>query len=132
MLLNTHEHLYSRLVNIVPDTVKGKFLYSAVSSAQERSKSFTLYFPDMPIHSDTNAASLVSIQSYATINARRLLVHISTIAYCQVLIYILSELEQCRVKKPAQDVNTATRDSNPGARSRESEALPMSHCAARS
>ena len=41
----------------------------------------------------------------------------------------LSELEQCRVKKPAQDFNTAAQDLNPGSRSRESEALPLSHCA---
>ena len=41
----------------------------------------------------------------------------------------LSELEQCRVKKLAQGFNTASQDSNPGSRSRESEALPLSHCA---
>ena len=42
---------------------------------------FTLYFPDRLIHSDTISASLGSIQPYATINARRLLVHISTTYY---------------------------------------------------
>ena len=41
----------------------------------------------------------------------------------------LSELEQCRVKKRAQCFNTAAQDSNPGSRSRESEAVPLSHCA---
>ena len=41
----------------------------------------------------------------------------------------LSELEQCRVKKLVQGFNTAAQDSNPGSRSRESEALPLSHCA---
>ena len=41
---------------------KGKFLYSAVSSPQDRSKRFTLYFPDRPVHSDTISASLGSIQ----------------------------------------------------------------------
>ena len=41
----------------------------------------------------------------------------------------LSELEQCRMKKLAQGFNTAAQDSNPGSRSRESEALPLSHCA---
>ena len=49
---------------------KGKFLYSAVSSPQDRSKCFTLYFPDRPVHSDTISASLGSIQPYAAINAR--------------------------------------------------------------
>ena len=41
----------------------------------------------------------------------------------------LSELKQCRVKKLAQCFNTAAQNSNPGPRSRESEALPLSHCA---
>ena len=36
----------------------------------------------------------------------------------------LTELEQCRVKKLAQGCNTPAQDSNPGSRSRESEALP--------
>ena len=66
---------------------KGKFLYSAVFSPQDRSKHFTLHFPDRPVHSDTISTSLGSIQPYATINARRLLVHISTTVYSQVLIY---------------------------------------------
>ena len=41
----------------------------------------------------------------------------------------LSELEQCRVKIIAQSFKTAAQYSNPGSRSRESEALPLSHCA---
>ena len=41
----------------------------------------------------------------------------------------LSELEQCRVKKLAQGFNTAAQDLNPDSRCRESEALPLSHCA---
>ena len=41
----------------------------------------------------------------------------------------LNELEQCRVKELAQGFNTAAQDSNPGSRSRESEALRLSHCA---
>ena len=41
----------------------------------------------------------------------------------------LSELEQCRVETFAQRFNTAAQDSNPGSLSRESEALPLSHCA---
>ena len=59
----------------------------AVSSPQDRSKRFTLYFPDRPVQSHTISASLGSIQPYATINARRL-IHISTTVYGQVLIYI--------------------------------------------
>ena len=66
--------------------IKRQFLYSTVSSPQDRSKRFTLCFPDRPVHSDTISALLGSIQPYATINARRLLVHISTTVYSQVLI----------------------------------------------
>ena len=96
---------YSSVLNPVK---KGKFLYSAVSSPQDRSKRFTLYFPDRPVHSDTISASLGSIQPYATINARRLLIHISTTVYSHSFIQ-LSELEQCRVNKLAQGFNTAAR-----------------------
>ena len=66
---------------------KCKFLYSAVSIPHDRSKRFTLYFPDRPVHSDTISTSLGSIQPYAAINARRLLVHISTTVYSQEFIY---------------------------------------------
>ena len=41
----------------------------------------------------------------------------------------LSELEQCRVETLFQGFDTAAQDSNPGSRSQESEALPLSHCA---
>ena len=58
--------------NIEYNKSKGKFLYSAVSSSQDHSnvKRFTLYFPGRPVHSDTNLASLGSIQPYATNNIR--------------------------------------------------------------
>ena len=74
------------LRKICKNKSKGKFLYSAVSSPQDHSKRFTLYFPDKPVHSDTISASLGSIQPYATINARRLLVYISATVYSQMLI----------------------------------------------
>ena len=41
----------------------------------------------------------------------------------------LSDLEQCRVTKLAQGVNTAIHDSNLGSLSRELKALPPSHLA---
>jgi len=56
----------------------GKFLYSTVSNPQDCSKRFTLYFPGRPVQLNTISTSLWSIQPYATINAPRLLVHIST------------------------------------------------------
>ena len=107
--------------------VKASSYYSAVPSPQDRSKRFILYFPDRPVHLDTISASLGSSQQYATINARRLLVNILFIARYSFIQ--LSELEQCRVKNLAQGFNTAAQDSNPGSRSRESETLPLSHCA---
>ena len=86
-----YSHIFSRPGSILQQAAvfksKGKFLYSAVSNSQDRSKHFTSYFPDIPVHSDTISVSLGSIQPYATINARRLLIHISTIVYSQVLIY---------------------------------------------
>ena len=91
-----HRHNYGRaatkLTGYPPEGVadhvkKDRFLYSAVSSPQDHSKHFTLYFPDRPVQSDTISASLGSIQSYATINVRRLPIHISTTVYSQVLIY---------------------------------------------
>ena len=67
---------------------KGKFLYHAESSVS--SGRFTLYFPDRPVHfqSDTISAFVGSFQPYGTINARKMLVHIPTTVYYQVLIYI--------------------------------------------
>ena len=61
-----------------PFISKGNFF---ISSPQDRSMRFRLYFPDRPVHSDTISASLGSIQPYATINARMLLVHTSTTVY---------------------------------------------------
>ena len=90
---------------------------------------FTLYVPSRPVQSNTVSTSLGSIQPYATITARRLLVYISTTVYSQVFIYAADKLEQCRVKQLAQCFNTTAQDSNPGPLSRESEVLPMIHCA---
>ena len=108
---------------------KGKFLYSAVSSHQVRSERFTLYFPDRLVRSDTISASLGIIQPYATINARPLLYTYPPTSIARYSFIQLRELEQCRVKKLVQGFNAAEQDSNPGFRSRESETLPMSHCA---
>ena len=63
---------------------KTKFLYSEVSNPQDCSKCFTLYFAGRPVQSDTISTSLGSIQPYAAINARRLL--ISTTVYSQILL----------------------------------------------
>ena len=75
------------------------------------------------------STSLGSIQPCATINARMLLVYISTTVYSQVLFIQLSELEQRKVKKHAQGFYTAAQDLNPDSPNRESETLPLSQCA---
>ena len=49
---------------------------------------FTLYFPGRPVQSNTVSTSLGSIQPYATNIVQRLLIHISTTVYSQVLIYM--------------------------------------------
>ena len=80
-------HIKASLNWLHNDSKKGKFLYSAVSSPQDHSERFTLYFPDRPVHPDTISASLGSIQPYTTIIMQRLLIHISTTVCSQVLIY---------------------------------------------
>ena len=112
MLFTSGSMLYTVSTNLsnTRQPKKGKFLYSALSNPQDRSMHITLYFPDRPVHSYTISVSLRSIQPYAAINPRRLLVHISTTVYSQILIFIqLSGLEECRVKKHAQGFNTAAR-----------------------
>ena len=81
------ELLHVSVVTIISSKGKGEFLYSAVSKSRDCSKRLTLYFPDRPVQSHTISTSLGNIQPYATINARRLRVHISTTVYSQVLIY---------------------------------------------
>ena len=69
------------------DVINSEFLYSA-TTLRTAQNAFILYFPGKPVKSDTISTSLGSIQPYATINVQRLLVHISTSVYSQVLIYI--------------------------------------------
>ena len=73
----THYNLY----------VLGKESSYLAQYTQDCSKHFMIYLPDRPVQSDTVSTFLGSIQPYATINARRLLLHISTTVYSQVLIY---------------------------------------------
>ena len=113
-------------VTLAKKQCKGKFLYSAVSSPQDRSKRFTLYFPDRSVHSDTISTSLGSILQLMREGCSYTYPQLSIARYSFIQ---LSELEQCRVKKLAQGFNTAAQDSNPGSRNRESkdEILVNSH-----
>ena len=54
---------------------KCKFLYNALPILRIAQ---TLYFPARPVQSKAISTSLGIIQSYATINTRKLLLHIST------------------------------------------------------
>ena len=67
-------------------------LYSAVSSPLDRSKRFTLSSPGRPVHSDTVLGFSWKHSSHAAI-AQRLLTHISTTVYSQVLIYTAESTE---------------------------------------
>ena len=108
---------------------KGQFLYSAVSSPQDGSKRFTLY-------SLTDLFTQTIFRLFREASSHTLQLMCEGCSYIYPPLFIvrysfiqLSELEQCRVKKLAQGVNTAAQDSNPRSRSRDSEALPLSHCA---
>ena len=110
---------------------KGEFLYSAVSSPQDCSKPFTLYsltdlFNQTPsqLLCETSSHMLQLMREGCSYTYPPL--SIVTYSFIQ-----LSELEQCRVKKPAKRFNTAAQDSNSGSRSRKCEALSLSHCALR-
>ena len=88
---------------------------------------FTLYFRGRPTQSNIISTSLGSIQLHLMREGCSYTYPpLSIVRYSFIQ---LSELEQCRVKKLAQGFNTAAQDSNPGSLSRESEALPLSHCA---
>ena len=108
---------------------KGKFLYNTVSSPHDHSKRLTLYFPDRPVHSHTISASLGSIQYMLQLMRESCSYRYPPLSIVRYSFIQLSKLEQCRVTKLAQGFNTAAQDSNPGSRSRESEVLPLSHCA---
>ena len=75
---------------------KATSYYNAVFSPQDRSKRFTHQFSGRPVQPDTISTSLGSIQLYAAISTRRLLVHLLSIARYSFIQ--LNELEQCRVK----------------------------------
>ena len=93
---------------------KGKFLYSTVSSPQDRSKhplSFSGKHPAMlqlMCEGCSYTYPPLSIARYSFIQ--------------------LSELEQCRVKQTCPRFNTIAQDPNPGSLSRECVGLPLSHC----
>ena len=68
--------------------VKGRFLYSAVSSPLDRSNCFThVAFPDRPVHSDTVLGFSGKHSSQAAITRQDQITHIPTTVYSQVLIY---------------------------------------------
>ena len=77
---------------------KGKFLYSAVSSPQDRSKHFTLYFPGKSVQS-------LYLNFSGKYSAMLQLMHegcsyrYPPLAIARCSFIQLSELEQCRMKK---------------------------------
>ena len=89
---------------------------------QDCSKHFTLYFPDRPVHSDTRLLWEASSHMLQLMHEGCSYTYppLSIVKYSFIQ---LSELEQCRGEKLAQDFNTAAQDSNPGSCSWESKAL---------
>ena len=102
---------------------KGTFFYSAVSSHRDHS-TLTDLFTQTPFRLLLEASShmLQLMREGCSYTYPPL----SIVKYSFIQ---LGELEHCRVNKLAQGFNTAAQDSNPGPLSRESETLPLSHCA---
>ena len=92
-----------------------------VPSPQKR---FTLYFPGRSFQSNIISTSLGSMREGCSYTYPPL----STARYSSIQ---MSELKHCRVQTncPCPMSHTAAQDLNPGSLSRESEALPRSHCA---
>ena len=72
MALHVHEIFYSELFVFFKSIfcimlIKGKLFYTTVSSLQDCSKHFTLYFPGRPVQSSTISISLGSIHSQLTL-----------------------------------------------------------------
>ena len=111
-----------QFVQCLVQLVKGKFLYSAVS------KRFTLYSL-ADLLNRTPSRLLREAFSNAAINSQRLLVHMySPLSVSRSSFIQLSELDQCKVKKFVQGFTRKHRFKS-GSFSRESDVLPMSHCA---
>ena len=106
---------------------KGKFLYSAVSSPQDRQS--TLHFTSLTdLFTQTPSRLLWEASSHML----QLMCEGCSYTYPPLSIarYSFIQLNWSNVewKKLAQGFNTAAQDSNPGSFSQESGALPLSHC----
>ena len=125
-----------------------QFIICLFRSSYKRQVKASSYIPQYPVlRTVQNALHFTSLTDLFTQTPSRLLWEVSShtlqlmregcaytyppLSTVRYSFIKLSELEQCRVKQLAQGFNTTAQDSNPGYRSRESEALPMSHCAYR-
>ena len=66
-------------------TVKVSYYLAQYPVFKTTQSVFTLYIPSRPVQSNTVSTSLGSIQPYAAINARRLLVHIFSLSLLSIL-----------------------------------------------
>ena len=132
---NNHEVLVWRLVLLWVGQVrlrkkrKGVFLYSAVSSLLDDSNGFNSSYPGRPVHSDTNSASPGSILACSNF-AQRLITHISTTVYSQVLIYTAHWTEVSWRERKYPNFETVAKGFEPGLsrlRVPHSTALHVSH-----
>ena len=93
------------------------FLYSAVSSPLDRSKSFTLFaFPGRPVHSNTNSASPGSILARQLLRAKTKSLTFPPLSIAGYSLIQLSKLgRQWRERTKMPNLRNGSRgDSNPG------------------
>jgi len=109
------EHNYEQslqcsvIIRVKVQVKKGKFLYCAVSSPQDHSKRFTLYFPDRPVHSAPSRLLWEASSHMLQLMREGYSYTYPPLSIVRYSFIQLSELEQCRVKKLAQGFNTTAR-----------------------
>ena len=108
---------------------KGSFLYSAVSSALDRTKRFTLFAsPGRPVHSNTNSASPGSILAMQQLRAAAKSLTFPPLSIARYSFIQLSQLgRQWREQKCPTFETVPKGDSNPGSLDYESGILPLSY-----
>ena len=145
IMLNIKGHMCRCLVRPVLRITRAMYYYSLYILGQVKKVKASSYIAQYPVlRTVQSALHFTSLTDLFTQTLSRLLLEASShmvqlmregcsythppLSIARYSFIQLSELKQCRVKKLAQGFNTAARDSNPGSLSRDSEALPLSHC----
>ena len=130
-MLNIQIYIYKfrqcDIIMIWKQTLFSFLLYSAVSSPLDRSKRFTLILPWQTCSFRHQLGFSWKHSSHAAI-AQRLLIHMSTTVYSQVLIYTAESTEAPWSERECPNFETVAKvDSNPGSLACESGILPLSY-----